>query len=506
MTAQVHAPAPANGLVKPAGPPYPVETGVPHPLGATVDADGVNFSVFSEHATAIELLLFDEHDSVRAVPDDPARLRPDQRSFHFWHCYVRGLQAGTHYAFRVDGPWDPHERGHRFNPNKVLIDPYAKGITTTLWDRGAACGPDDNLATVDARRGHRPGRLRLGGRPAAQPPDVRDDRLRDARRRLHQVAHVRGRAPGHVRRRSSRRSRTCKSLGVTAVELLPVCEFDPREIEKPSPVDGTTLTNFWGYSTVGFFAPHSEYCTSPEMAEHIREFRDMVKALHKAGIEVILDVVFNHTSEGNHQGPTINFKGFDNDIYYHLVQDDRQYYMDYTGCGNTVNCNHPIADKLIVECLEFWVREMHVDGFRFDEGSILSRGEDGAPMAAPAGDLAHRAVGGRSPTPRSSPRPGTPPGCTRSATSRATAGPSGTASTATTCAASCKGDPGLVGAVASRIAGSRRHLPVQRPPADQQRQLHHLPRRLHPQRPGLLQRASTTRPTARATATATTTT
>jgi glycogen operon protein len=174
-----------------------------------------------------------------------------------------------------------------------------------------------------------------------------------------------------------------RSLGVTAVELLPIFQFDEKEIDKPSPVDGRPLSNYWGYSTVGFFAPHSRYCVAPEEASHVREFRDMVKALHRAGIEVILDVVFNHTSEGNHQGPTMSFKGLENSVYYHLVPSDREYYMDYSGCGNTVNCNHPLVDKFIVECLEYWVREMHVDGFRFDEGSILARGEDGAAMIHP---------------------------------------------------------------------------------------------------------------------------
>jgi glycogen operon protein len=173
-----------------------------------------------------------------------------------------------------------------------------------------------------------------------------------------------------------------KELGVTAIELLPVMEFDEKEILKVMD-DGTELTNYWGYSTLGFFAPDSNYCVSPELGTHINEFRDMVKALHKEGIEVIMDVVFNHTNEGNHQGPTISFKGFDNKVYYYLVDGQNQYYMDYSGCGNTMNCNHPIVDKFVVDCLEFWVRELHVDGFRFDEGSILSRDETGAPIKHP---------------------------------------------------------------------------------------------------------------------------
>jgi glycogen operon protein len=362
--------------------PCLVEAGEPHPLGATVDATGVNFSVFSEHADSIELLLFDEHDSVE--PFQTISLGPPlHRTFHFWHCYVRGLKPGVHYAYRVGGPWDPHGRGYRFNPNKVLVDPYAKGITTTLWDRGAACTPDDNLATsmrgvvIDLHDYDWEGDQPLN-RPMSETI-VYEMHVAGFTKSPTSGTENPGTFAGIVEKIPY-----LTSLGVTAVELLPVHQFDPKEIEKPSPADpNVMLTNYWGYSTVGFFAPHSAYCVSPEMAEHIREFRDMVKALHRAGIEVILDVVFNHTSEGNHQGPVISFKGFENDVYYHLVQQDRQYYMDYTGCGNTVNCNHPLVDKLIVECLEFWVREMHVDGFRFDEGSILSRGEDGAPMVHP---------------------------------------------------------------------------------------------------------------------------
>src|SRR5690348_2450001 len=180
---------------------------------------------------------------------------------------------------------------------------------------------------------------------------------------------------------SFRKFHNLRDLGVTAVELLPIFDFDETGVLRVE--NGRQLTNFWGYSTMGFFAPQSHYCVGPEHGSHLREFRDMVKALHRAGIEVILDVVFNHTDEGNHLGPCFSFKGIDNRTYYFLVPWDLQYYMDFTGCGNTLNCNHPIAQKLIVECLRYWVREAHVDGFRFDEGSILTRGEDGMPLAHP---------------------------------------------------------------------------------------------------------------------------
>ena len=390
MTAQLHRPLPTSAHVPPetvdpvasADWACTVEAGAPHPLGATVDATGVNFSVFSEFADSIELLLFDAHDAVEPFQTIVLGL-PLHRTFHFWHCYVRGLKAGVYYAYRVSGPWDPHGRGFRFNPNKVLVDPYAKGISTTLWDRGAACGPEDNLATsmrgvvLDLDTYDWEGDTPLN-RPMSETIVYEMHVGGFTKSPTSGVEH-----PGTFAA-IQEKIPYLKSLGVTAVELLPIHQFDPQELQKPSPTDpNVMLTNYWGYSTVGFFAPHNGFRTSPTFHNGFTELRDTVKALHKAGIEVILDVVFNHTSEGNHQGPVISFKGFENDVYYHLVTGDRQYYMDYTGCGNTVNCNHPLVDKFIVECLEFWVREYHIDGFRFDEGSILSRGEDGAPMVHP---------------------------------------------------------------------------------------------------------------------------
>lgn len=361
--------------------PYAAEPGRAHPLGATVDSEGVNFSVFSRNATSMELLLFDEHDDPE--PIQVITLTPEvNRSFFFWHVYVRGLKPGAHYAYRVDGPWDLTGQGHRFNRNKVLIDPYSLGNTTHLWDRVAACGPADNLAQ--------------SMRSVVIDPDDYDwEGDQPLNRPMNESViyemHVGGftksptsgvKAPGTFSA-IIEKIPYLKQLGITAIELLPVFQFDDKEVLRLSPIDGRPLLNFWGYSTVSFFAPHPAYCASPEEGTHLREFRDMVKALHRAGIEVILDVVFNHTNEGNHEGPVINFKGFENSVYYHLVPQDRRYYMDYSGCGNTMNCNHPVTEKFIVECLEYWVSEMHVDGFRFDEGSILSRGEDGAPEAHP---------------------------------------------------------------------------------------------------------------------------
>jgi isoamylase len=358
---------------------YTITPGRPHPLGAIPDKEGVNFSIFSRHTTGVELLLFNEHDD----PQPVQTIKYDSRvnkTFFFWHVYVVGLKPGMHYAYRIAGPYSVDE-GHRFNPNKVLLDPYAVGNTNNLWNRVDSCGDKDNLATsmrslvIDVSdydwEGDKPinrplpetiiYELHVGGYTKSPSSGVKNPGTFSGL--IDKIPYL-------------------KELGITAVELLPVMQFDDKGILRMSP-DGKPLRNYWGYSTISFFSLHPAYCNLPEQGQHIREFRDLVKALHKAGIEVILDVVFNHTDEGNHLGPTISFKGIDNSIYYHLVQDDKQYYMDYSGCGNTVNCNHPIVEKFIVDCLDYWVRELHVDGFRFDEGSILSRGEDGTPMQYP---------------------------------------------------------------------------------------------------------------------------
>ena len=358
-------------------PRYEVEGGKPHPLGPTPDERGVNFSLFSEHATSVELLLFDRHDDpepVQVIKLDPAI----NRTFHFWHIHVMALEPGMHYAYRVDGPRDPRN-GHRFDPEKALIDPYARGVTKNLWKRGDACLPGDNLAAsmrnvvIDTSDYDWEGDLPLN-RPMCETIVYE----------MHVAGFTKSSSSG-VKHPGSFSAITekipyLKELGVTAIELLPVFEFDDTESRN---FNGRSLKNYWGYSTIGFFAPHSSYCVSPEEGTHVREFRDMVKALHRAGIEVFLDVVFNHTDEGNHEGPVFSFKGINNSVYYHLSPEDKQYYYDYTGCGNTFNCNHPMGEKFILDCLKFWAKEMHIDGFRFDEASVLSRGEDGNPMKHP---------------------------------------------------------------------------------------------------------------------------
>ena len=354
------------------------EPGSAHPLGTTVLADGVNFSLFSESATEVDVLLFDRVSAIE--PAQVIRLDPFQnKTFHFWHVFVRGCRPGIYYALRVDGPVDP-AAGHRFNPNKVLVGPYSRGISRDLWKRADAVGPGDNLATS----------MRCA---VVDPADYDWEGDRPLRRPFHESIVYEMHVGGFTRSPSAgvRQPGTfagmiekipyLQSLGITAVELLPVCEFDDSDAAiGPA---GTPLRNYWGYSTIGFFSPHSGYCVRRDGISHMNEFRDLVKALHRAGIEVILDVVFNHTDEGNELGPTHSFRGIDNRAFYLLDRNDPAVYMNYSGAGNTVNANHPLPQKFIVDCLRHWVQQMHVDGFRFDEGSILARGEDGTVLVHP---------------------------------------------------------------------------------------------------------------------------
>jgi isoamylase len=357
---------------------FAIERGAAHPLGITVYPHGVNFSLFSQTATEVVLLLFDRVDAVEPV--QMVRLDPFRhKTFHFWHVFVRGCGPGTYYAFRVDGPWDP-PAGHRFNPNKVLIGLYARGISRQLWSRADAVGPDDNLGTsmrcaiVDLA-----GYDWEGDQPLKRP--MHESIIYE----LHVGGFTRGSGAGVTHPGTFaavvEKIPYLQSLGVTAVELLPVCEFDDSDISR-NPA-GEVMRNYWGYSTVGFFSPHSGYCVDRTGLSAVNEFRDTVKALHRAGIEVILDVVFNHTDEGNELGPTESFRGFDNRTFYVLEPNHLATYVNYSGTGNTFNANHPLPQKFIVDCLRFWVEDMHVDGFRFDEGSILARGEDGMPLEHP---------------------------------------------------------------------------------------------------------------------------
>ena len=357
---------------------FATRPGTAHPPGITVTPDGVNFSLFSQSATEVVLLLFDSATAVE--PLQVVRLDPfENKTFHFWHVFVCRCAPGTFYAFRVDGPNTP-STGDRFNPNKVLISPYSRGISRALWKRSDAIGPHDNLATsmrcaiVDLAAYNWE-----GDRPLNRP--IHETIIYE----LHVGGFTRSPSAGTTGRGTFsaviEKIPYLQSLGITAVELLPIFEFDDSEVAvNPG---GDRLRNYWGYSTIGFFSPQSGYCTSDDLGAHVNQFRDMVKALHRAGIEVILDVVFNHTDEGNEFGPTQSFRGIDNGTFYLLDPQNRAAYLNYSGCGNTFNANHPLPQKLIVDCLRYWVQEMHVDGFRFDEGSILARGEDGAPLEHP---------------------------------------------------------------------------------------------------------------------------
>jgi isoamylase len=351
--------------------------GSPYPLGATWDGTGVNFALFSEHATGVDLCLFDGPDGNEQI----ARIPMTEQTDLVWHGYLPDIRPGQRYGFRVHGPYEP-AAGHRFNPAKLLLDPYAKAVDGTIrWN--------DSLFAYQV--GHQDADLSKDERDsaAAMPKSVVVDQTFDwegdrlLRTPWHQTilyeVHVKGFTARHPdvpeALRGTYAGLACpvmldylKSLGVTAVELLPIHQFvaDRHLVDRG-------LTNYWGYNSIGYFAPDARYAGSGSLGQQVAEFKAMVKALHQAGLEVILDVVYNHTAEGNHLGPTFCFRGIDNAAYYRLVAENRRYYMDYTGCGNTLNMQHPRSIQLIMDSLRYWVCEMHVDGFRFDLASALAR-------------------------------------------------------------------------------------------------------------------------------------
>ena len=352
-----------------------VEPGQPYPLGADPRPDGVSFSMYSADATGIELLFFDAVDGprpARVIALDPAR----HRTNHYWHCFVPGLGPGQLYAYRAIGPRAP-ERGLRFDPNTPLIDPYGRCVALPSgYDRRAASAPGDNTAVamksvvVDVSGYDWEGDAPLH-RPFSQTV-IYEMHVGGFTRHPSSgiAAPKRGTYAGLIEKIPY-----LVELGITAVELLPVFQFDPSDAP-PGRV------NYWGYAPVSFFAPHQGYSSRTDPLGAIDEFRDLVKALHRAGIEVILDVVFNHTAEGDDRGPTFCFKGLQNDAYY-ILEPDRARYANYTGTGNTLNGNHPVVRRMIVDSLRYWVEVMHVDGFRFDLASILSRDELGRPLPNP---------------------------------------------------------------------------------------------------------------------------
>ncbi len=355
----------------------PVWKGQPYPLGATWTGDGVNFALFSENATGVELCLFADLNQ-----PERERIRLYERTDHVWHCFLPDIRPGQLYGYRVEGPYEP-EQGHRFNAHKLLLDPYAKAVAGRVnWDDalfGYKIGDLAEDLSFDERDN-----APLTPKAVVIDPafDWGEDRAA-LRRPLHETViyetHVRGFSklwelvPPELRGTYAGLGHPAaidyfKRLGVTAVELMPVHHF----VHSRHLID-RGLRDYWGYNTLGFFAPHAGYSSSGDRGRQVHEFKTLVRDLHAAGLEVILDVVYNHTAEGSHLGPTLSFRGIDNRAYYRLVGDRPRYYMDYTGTGNTLDVPHPRVLQLVMDSLRYWVLEMHVDGFRFDLASALAR-------------------------------------------------------------------------------------------------------------------------------------
>ena len=350
--------------------------GSPYPLGATWDGEGVNFAIFSQHASSVELCLYDKDTADKEV----IRIPLVERTNRVFHVYLPDVRPGQLYGYRVDGPYAP-DQGHRFNPNKLLVDPYAKAISGEIRGLDEMFGyrlrhPEGDLSKSELDSGpYMPKSVVV--ETAFSWGDDRPPKVPWSRTLIYEC-HVRGMTmrhpdvPGHLRGTylglaSDPIIDHLKSLNVTAVELLPI--HHPAGERR---LEDLNLTNYWGYNTIGFFAPDPRYATGA-MGQQVTEFKTMVKALHRAGIEVILDVVYNHTGEGSQDGPTVCFRGIDNASYYRLNPSNPRHYVDFTGCGNSFNVLHPRALQLVLDSLRYWVTDMHVDGFRFDLASTLAR-------------------------------------------------------------------------------------------------------------------------------------
>jgi len=371
---------------------YVLLPGSPLPLGARPSTEGVNFAIFSRNAESLILTIYARAED--GEPELEFRLDPKHnRTGDIWHVFVAGLRAGALYLWKAEGPYIPM-RGLRFNRHKSLIDPYAKALSATpAWNFAAARAfdpesPELDLSWSDAENSDSIPKCVVisdefdwkGDRPLNYPLRhcvIYETHVKGLSRHLSSRVEHPGSFRGVVESIPY-----LKSLGITSLELLPVQEFNEHELMRRDPETGERLRNYWGYSSLAFFAPKAGYASRTEAGAPVAEFKYMVRELHAAGIELILDIVFNHSAEGNEQGPTLSFRGLDNSIYY-ILDENKRFYRNYSGCGNTLNCNHPVVRSLIMDCLRYWVAEMHVDGFRFDLGSILGRDQNGKLLENP---------------------------------------------------------------------------------------------------------------------------
>jgi isoamylase len=368
-----------------------VRAGSPLPFGVSPSGDGANFAIFSRHATGVWLELYAGADD--AQPSRVIELSPDvHRTGDVWHVWIKGVRPGQLYGYRIDGPYQP-KAGLRYNRHKLLLDPYATALTgMAAWDFSPSLGYNLGSSQADLSfseeddAGFKPKCVYThehfnwqADRPIRRPWQdtvIYETHIRGLTFHPNSaVAH-----PGSFRGLIEKIP-YLKELGVTAIELLPVHEFNEHEIGRLDTQTGKRLSNYWGYNTVAFFAPKASYASAGTLGHQKVEFKEMVQACHQAGLEVILDMVFNHSAEGNHQGPTLSFRGIDNQIYYALAEEPR-YYRDYSGTGNSLNANHPVVRDFVLDALRYWVLEMHVDGFRFDLASVLDRDQEGNLLAA----------------------------------------------------------------------------------------------------------------------------
>ena len=349
---------------------FEISRGSPLPMGASLKRDGINFSIFSKNATSVSLVILypGEENPIAEFPLDPKI----NKTGHVWHAFIRGLDPGIGYGYRLDKRNNDHPHIHRYNKENILIDPYAKAISGGETWRNPVKSPKYSLIINDDFDWEFEQPL---NRPLSETI-IYEMHVRGFTRHESSGVTDKGTFAG-----VTEKIPYLQELGITAVELLPISEFEETEYtDRHNPLTGEHLVNFWGYNSFGFFSPKASYAASNHLGQQVKEFKTMVKKMHKAGIEVILDVVFNHTAEGDERGPVFNFRGIDNSVFY-IIDPVTGAYHNYSGCGNTVNCNNPFVRDMILDCLRYWVTEMHVDGFRFDLASILGRDQDGSVLA-----------------------------------------------------------------------------------------------------------------------------